>query len=61
MSESNPPISASFNKEQRRKKLLTGLGGIVVFSLVGASAYWLLHGSKFVSTDNAYAAVEIAQ
>ena len=61
MSESNPPISASFNKEQRRKKLLVGLGGIVVVSLVGASAYWLLHGSKFVSTDNAYAAVEIAQ
>ena len=28
MSESNPPISASFNKEQRRKKLLVGLGGI---------------------------------
>ena len=61
MSESNPPISASFNKEQRRKKLLVGLGGIVVISLVGTSAYWLLHGSKFVSTDNAYAAVEIAQ
>jgi membrane fusion protein (multidrug efflux system) len=61
MSESNPPTSVSFNKEQRRKKLLVGLGGIVVVSLVGASAYWLLHGSKFVSTDNAYAAVEIAQ
>ena len=61
MSESNRPISSSFYKEQRRKKLLVGLGGIVVFSLVGASAYWLLHCSKFVSTDNAYAAVEIAQ
>ena len=61
MSESNPPTSVSFNKEQRRKKLLVGLGGIVVISLVGTSAYWLLHGSKFVSTDNAYAAVEIAQ
>ena len=60
MSESNPPTSVSFNKEQRRKKLLVGLGGIVVVSLVGASAYWLLHGSKLVSTDNAYAAVEIA-
>ncbi len=61
MSESNPPLSAPFNKEQRRKKLLAGLGGIVVVSLVGASAYWILHGAKFVSTDNAYAAVEIAQ
>ncbi len=61
MSASNPHISSTVDKEQRRKKLLLALGGIVVISLVGASAYWLIHGSKFVSTDNAYAAVEIAQ
>ena len=61
MSESNRPISSSFYKEQRRKKLLVGLGGIVIVSLAGAFVYWLVHGSKFVFTDNAYAAVEIAQ
>ena len=61
MSESNRPISNSFYKEQRRKKLLVGLGGIVIVSLVGSFVYWLVHGSKFVFTDNAYAAVEIAQ
>ncbi len=61
MSESNLPVSGTVNKEQRRKTLLVGLGGIVIVSLVGAFAYWLIHGSKFVFTDNAYAAVEIAQ
>ena len=58
---STPPISGTVNKEQRRKKLLVGLSGIVIVVLVGAFVYWLIHGSKFVFTDNAYAAVEIAQ
>jgi len=47
--------------KQRRTKLLLGLAGIVVASALSASAYWVFYGSHFVSTDNAYAAVEIAQ
>ena len=47
--------------KQRRTKLLIGLGSIVAASALSATAYWFFYGSHFVSTDNAYAAVEIAQ
>jgi membrane fusion protein (multidrug efflux system) len=54
------PIPDSAAK-QRRTKLLIGLGSIVAIGALTTTAYWLLYGSHFVSTDNAYAAVEIAQ
>ena len=47
--------------KQRRTKLLTSLGLIVVVGALAATGYWWLYGSHFVATDNAYAAVEIAQ
>ena len=47
--------------EPRRNKLLLALGGVVGTVAVVSAAYWYLYGSHFVSTDNAYAAVEIAQ
>jgi len=59
--ETTPSTPTVVNKEKRRKKLLAGLAGIVVLSAVAAGAYWYLHSSHFISTDNAYAAVEIAQ
>ena len=61
MSENNLPTSSAINNGQRRKKLLIGLAGIVGIAGASAAAYWLLYSSHFVSTDNAYAAVEIAQ
>jgi len=61
MSETIPSIHTVVNKENRRKKLLIGLAAIVAFSAAGAAAYWFLYKSNFVSTDNAYTAVEIAQ
>ena len=57
MSETN----LNENKENRRKKLLAALGGIVGLAAIGTTAYWMMYGSHFVATDNAYAAVEIAQ
>ena len=48
-------------REKRRNKLLLALAGVVVIAAVGGGAYWWLHASNFVSTDNAYAAVEVAQ
>jgi len=54
------PVSAD-NNEPRRNKLLLALGGVVGTAAVLSTAYWYLYGSHFVSTDNAYAAVEIAQ
>ncbi len=47
--------------DTRRKTLLTNFGGGFGLAAVAAFAYWILIGSHFVSTDNAYAAVEIAQ
>lgn len=57
MSETNLVL----NREHRRKKLLVGLAAIVALMAVGAIAYWFVFSANFVSTDNAYAAVEIAQ
>ena len=47
--------------KQRRNKRLLALGGGIVVVAVAATAYWTLYASHFVSTDNAYAAVEVAQ
>ncbi|MBT1075428.1 HlyD family efflux transporter periplasmic adaptor subunit [Geobacter grbiciae] len=61
MSENAKPIPTNVSKTNRRKKLLIALAAIVVISAVSATAYGLLYGSNFVSTDNAYTAVEVAQ
>ncbi len=44
-----------------RKKLFAALAGVVVLAATGYGAYWHFVGSRYVSTDNAYAAVEVAQ
>jgi len=49
------------NNTARRKKLLTGLALLVAVCALGAATRWYLFRSNFVSTENAYAAVEIAQ
>ncbi len=49
------------SKERRRKALLLALTGSVGLAAAGAGAYWYLVGSHFITTDNAYTAVEIAQ
>ncbi len=46
---------------QRRNKLLLGFGGALAVVALLLAAYWIFYGSHFVSTDNAYAAVEVAQ
>jgi membrane fusion protein (multidrug efflux system) len=47
--------------ENRRKKQLTVLAVAVGVAIAGYAAYYSLYASHYVSTDNAYAAVEIAQ
>lgn len=44
-----------------RKKLFLMLGATVAACAIGYGAYWYLHASHFISTDNAYAATEVAQ
>ncbi|WP_323134650.1 HlyD family secretion protein [Aromatoleum toluclasticum] len=48
-------------RHARRKPLLLALAGMVVVIALAAGAWWSLYGERFVSTDNAYTAVEIAQ
>ena len=45
----------------RRKKLFAALAGTVLLAGAGYAAYEMLYASHFVSTDNAYTAVETAQ
>ena len=61
MSENNTSSAADALTKKRRNARLALLGGVVVLAAVGSSAYWKLHASHFVSTDNAYAAAEVAQ
>lgn len=53
-------IIAQNQIKQRRNKRLAALGGVVTLTAIGVAAYWMLYGSHFVSTDNAYAAAEVA-
>ncbi|PFH12090.1 membrane fusion protein (multidrug efflux system) [Collimonas sp. PA-H2] len=46
---------------QKRKKLFGALAGVILIAGVGYTAYWHFIGSRYVSTDNAYTAVEISQ
>ena len=61
MSENNTSSAADALTKKRRNARLALLGGVVMLAAVGSSAYWKLHASHFVSTDNAYAAAEVEQ
>ncbi len=48
-------------KPQRTRKLAFGIFAVVLLLVaLGATAYWFLIASRYVSTDNAYTAVELA-
>ena len=49
------------SKIAERKKAFSILGGVVAVLAVAIALYWALYGSRYISTDNAYTAAEIAQ
>ncbi|PJI99124.1 membrane fusion protein (multidrug efflux system) [Acidovorax sp. 69] len=61
MSENNTSASADALNKKNRNIRLAALGGVVVLAAAGSTAYWKLHASHYVSTDNTYAAAEVAQ
>lgn len=65
MNATNENQSAdNFNQQQAnksRKKGFVGLAIAIILAGGGYGAYWHFIGSRYVSTDNAYAAAEIAE
>ncbi len=61
MSENTISAPTSAGQEARRNKLFVVLAAVVGTVAAASAAYWFLYASRFVSTDNAYTAVEIAQ
>ena len=61
MSDNHTSTAADAIVKKRRNARLAMLGGVVAMAAVGSTAYWKLHASHFVATDNAYAAAEVAQ
>ena len=57
----NPSESSDNPNGATRKKLFIVLGVTVVACALAYGAYWYMHASNYVSTDNAYTAAEIAQ
>lgn len=55
------PKHRIMNKIAERKKAFTVLGSVIGVAFFGLVLYWVLYGSRYVSTDNAYTATEIAQ
>jgi len=53
--------TAEIALKQRRNKRLLMLGGAVLLVAAATSSYWFFYASHFVSTDNAYTSVEVAQ
>lgn len=52
---------ANETNKSKRKKVLSIFFALILIVGVSFSAYWYLYASHFVSTDNAYTDVEIAQ
>lgn len=61
MSANTLSVSSPNDREARRKKLFVALAAAVGTTALASAIYWFAYAAHFVSTDNAYAAVEIAQ
>ncbi len=55
------PVETSTGSNPARKKGFMALAAAIVIAGGGYSAYWYFIGSRFVTTDNAYAAVEMSE
>ncbi|MEO7025962.1 MAG: biotin/lipoyl-binding protein, partial [Caulobacteraceae bacterium] len=57
-----PPAPAPAKKPSGRRRILfIGLGAVLVLAAVAWGAWWLLVGSRHVTTDNAYVSADVAE
>ena len=56
-----PAPAATTKRSDVRRQLFTGLGLVVAVGAAGWLLYWILVGSHYVSTDNAYIGADIAE
>jgi len=49
------------NAAGKRKKLFSIFGSVIAVAVIGYGTYWYFIGSRYVTTDNAYTAAEVAQ
>ncbi|WP_309303449.1 HlyD family efflux transporter periplasmic adaptor subunit [Vibrio sp. RM-69-4] len=60
----NTTHAPSDNSHQARRNRITGFAALAIVILIaalGCTAYWYFIASRYVTTDNAYASVEIAE
>ncbi|HKR41058.1 MAG TPA: HlyD family secretion protein, partial [Paraburkholderia sp.] len=55
-----PADSTGAEPVSKRKKLFALLGGVIAIAGLAYASYWYFIGSRYVSTDNAYTAAEVA-
>ncbi len=58
---SETEIMPSQKSQTKRKRLFIALFAVIIFCSIAFAIYWYLYASRFVSTDNAYTATEVAQ
>ncbi|MBF4376706.1 EmrA/EmrK family multidrug efflux transporter periplasmic adaptor subunit, partial [Vibrio anguillarum] len=59
----NTTHAPSDHAHQARRNRITGFAALAIVILIaalGCTAYWYFIASRYVTTDNAYASVEIA-
>lgn len=61
MEENNNIEKETQKNKSKRKKVLSIFFALIIIVGISFGLYWYLYASHFVSTDNAYADVEIAQ
>jgi membrane fusion protein (multidrug efflux system) len=61
MSDQQPSAPSQAAANDKRRRQLTLLAGVVAVGLVGYGAYWLVFDSHYVETDDAYVGAETAQ
>jgi membrane fusion protein (multidrug efflux system) len=55
------PGGAAARSGGRRKQLFSIFGAVVAVAAVGYGGWWVLVGSRYVSTDDAYVSADVAQ